>query len=80
MDLTWFQQLSFYRPGLVLNKIFYGDWQYDVVHGRVTQYQDEFGDIIIEPGAGPQASFWDDMDAALFTTGRQDHINVIKKI
>jgi len=63
-----------------LNKIFYGDWQYDVFHRRVTQYQDEFGDVIIERGAGPQASFRDDMDAALFATGRQDHIKVIKKI
>jgi hypothetical protein len=52
-----FQQLSIWKPDLNFRALFYGDWQYDLVHLRVTQYKDEFGDIMSEPGAGPQASF-----------------------
>jgi hypothetical protein len=50
-----FKQLSFYHDKLDTRNIFYGDWQYDTVHGRVTLYQDEFGD-----DAGHQSSFIDD--------------------
>lgn len=59
-----FKQLSFFRDDLDTRNIFYGDWQYDTVHGRVTQYQDEFGDVITEPNAGPQSSFMDDFRCA----------------
>lgn len=57
--------LSFYRPKLPVNDIFYGDWQYDTVHKRVTVYTDEYGEEIVEAGAGPQASFIDDVVAAM---------------
>ena len=64
IDPSMFQQLSFYKPELNYVNIFYGDWQYDTVHYRLTQYKDEFGAIVSEPGAGPQASFMDDFLAA----------------
>jgi hypothetical protein len=38
--------LFFYRPGLNVKNIFYGDWQYDTLHLRVTKYVDEFGDAV----------------------------------
>lgn len=60
-----FKELSFYRDGLDTRQIFYGDWQYDTLHKRITQYRDEFGDLISEPQAGPQASFIDDLRAAV---------------
>ena len=64
-----FEQLSFFHDELDTRNIFYGDWQYDTLHGRVTQYQDEFGDLITEAGAGPQASFIDDLKAAKLDSG-----------
>jgi hypothetical protein len=64
-----FKQLSFYHDKLDTRNIFYGDWQYDTVHGRVTQYQDEFGDVITEPDAGPQSSFIDDFRSAKVDSG-----------
>jgi hypothetical protein len=64
-DIAKFQQLSFYKPTLHYRNIFYGDWQYDTLHYRSTQYKDEFGSIVSEPDAGPQASFQNDLDAAL---------------
>jgi hypothetical protein len=67
-DTDAFKQLSFYRPGLNLKNIFYGDWQYDTVHLRVTKYADEFGDAVEEPGAGPQAGFKEDFAAAIATS------------
>lgn len=55
--------------------IFYGDWQYDTVHGRVTHYTDEYtGEAIVEPNAGPQASFIDDLNAAINASGRANVI------
>lgn len=60
-----FKQLSFYEEGLDTNAIFYGDWQYDRHYRRITQYVDEYGELIIEPHAGPQASFIDDFKAAV---------------
>lgn len=63
------KQLSFYHDDLNTNDIFYGDWQYDTVLNRVTVYKDEFGDEIAEPGAGPQASFIDDLKGAVETSG-----------
>ncbi|KNG46769.1 hypothetical protein DDE82_006072 [Stemphylium lycopersici] len=57
--------LSFYHPHLPTSSIFYGDWQYDTLHKRVTVFKDEFGDDVTEAGAGPQASFMDDVRAAL---------------
>ncbi|OSS52341.1 hypothetical protein B5807_02807 [Epicoccum nigrum] len=64
-----FKDLSFYHDELDTRNIFYGDWQYDTVHGRVTHYQDEFGDVIMEPDAGPQASFMDDFRIAKRDSG-----------
>lgn len=64
IDPSVFEQLSFFKPDLNYGNIFYGDWMYDTVHFRVTQYRDEFGAIVEEPGAGPQASFMDDFLAA----------------
>lgn len=55
-----FKQLSFHHDKLDTRNIFYGDWQYDTLHGRANQYQGEFGDVITEPNAGPQPSFIDD--------------------
>jgi len=63
-----FKELSFYRDGLDTRQIFYGDWIYDTVHRRITHYRDEFGDLINEPNAGPQASFVDDLKAAISTS------------
>jgi hypothetical protein len=76
-DATKFRELSFYRPGLDYKPIFYGDWQYDTVHLRVTHYTDEFGEDIIEPNAGPQACFEDDVDAAVLASGKELNVNVI---
>ena len=64
-----FKQLSFFHDELDTRNIFYGDWQYDNLLGRVTQYRDEFGDLITEAGAGPQASFIDDLKAAKLDSG-----------
>jgi hypothetical protein len=36
-DTDDFKMLSFYRPGLILKNIFYGDWQYDTVHFCATR-------------------------------------------
>lgn len=63
------KKLSFYNDNLDTRMIFYGDWQYDTKHRRITQYRDEFGDLISEPDAGPQASFVDDLKAAVSTSG-----------
>lgn len=60
-----FKELSFYRDGLDTRQIFYGDWMYDEVHRRITHYRDEFGDLLNEPNAGPQASFVDDLKASI---------------
>jgi hypothetical protein len=68
-DTEKIKQLSFYRPGLDTKEVYYGDWQYDTVHHRVTTYTDEYGEDVVEPGAGPQASFIDDLNAALTTSG-----------
>jgi len=61
--------------------IFYGDWQYDTVHGRVTHYTDEItGEAMVEPNAGPQASFINDLSAAVAAvaaTGRVITTNFI---
>jgi hypothetical protein len=77
-DTSKFKELSFFRPGLALKPIFYGDWQYDILHHRVTHYKDEFGDDIIEPNAGPQAKFNDDVDAAILASGKILSKNVIR--
>jgi hypothetical protein len=45
--------LSFYRPDLNTNAIFYGDWCYDTIHKRVTKWTDEYGEEDEEPSAGP---------------------------
>ena len=69
--------LSFYREGLNTNPIFYGDWKYDTVHKRVTATFDEFGDEILEPNAGPQASFVDDLLAAMGASNVDAEIKVV---
>ncbi|KAF9693400.1 hypothetical protein EKO04_008724 [Ascochyta lentis] len=66
-----FKKLSFYHDRLDTRYIFYGDWQYDVTHRRITHYRDEFGDLICEPDAGPQASFVDDLKAAVTASGTE---------
>jgi hypothetical protein len=68
-DPDHFKQLSFNRPGLYTKPIFYGDWKYDTKLLRVTEYRDEFGETITEPNAGPQASFKDDIEAAVNAHG-----------
>jgi hypothetical protein len=55
--------------------IFYGDWEYDIKHFRVTQYIDEFGDVVSEDDAGPQASFKDDVEAAVGTSVNDVKVN-----
>jgi len=64
-----FKKLSFFHARLDTRQIYYGDWQYDTLHRRVTQYQDEFGELVSEPHTGPQASFVDDLLAAVLTSG-----------
>lgn len=64
-----FKELSFYRPNLDTREVFYGDWQYDALHRRKTMYWDEYGELIMEPDAGPQASFKDDLKAAVSASG-----------
>ena len=59
------KQLSFYKPDLNTNPIFYGNWTYDTKHQRVTVYKDDFGEWIQEDDVGPQASFIDDLEAAM---------------
>ncbi|KAF2820986.1 hypothetical protein CC86DRAFT_459210 [Ophiobolus disseminans] len=76
IDTAVFKELSFYKPGLPLNDIFYGEYQYDTVHERVTEYIDEFGDTITEPGAGPQYTFVEDLMTAILFTGRLDKIKI----
>lgn len=63
------QGLSFYRPDLDTNDIYYGDWKYDSLHNRITEYIDEFGEEFKEEDAGPQASFQEDFDAAFLASG-----------
>jgi hypothetical protein len=58
--------------------IYYGDWQYDTLHLRKTHYTDEFGEAIVEPNAGPQASFIDDLNAAITACGRPITTNFIR--
>lgn len=67
--------MSFYHPHLNINHIYYGDWQYDTVHFRVTHYKNAFGEDVVDPGAGPQAGFVDDLMAAVASTGRRIEIN-----
>lgn len=76
-DATKFLELSFYRPGLDFKPIFYGDWQYDTLHLRVTHYTDEFGEDIVEPNAGPQANFEVDVDAAIMLSSKDLNTNSI---
>lgn len=64
-----FNELSFFCDDLDTRQIFYGDWMYDTVHRRITHYRDEFGDLINEPNAGPQASFVDDLKASISKSG-----------
>jgi hypothetical protein len=81
IDSAKFEKLSFHQAGINTKPIFYGDWQYDAVHHRVTHYTDEFGDDVVEPNAGPQASFIDDFNAAVTAvtaTGRVIDVNFIR--
>ena len=63
------QDLSFYRPGLPVNRVFYGEWQYDMVYQCVTTLIDEYGDEYIWEGAGPQADCRADATAAVKRAG-----------
>ncbi|EUC42392.1 hypothetical protein COCMIDRAFT_39561 [Bipolaris oryzae ATCC 44560] len=62
------QDLSFYRPGLPVNRVFYGEWQYDMVYQCITTLIDEYGDEYIWDGAGPQADCRADALAAVKRT------------
>ncbi|KAI8941505.1 hypothetical protein NX059_002721 [Plenodomus lindquistii] len=66
--------LSFYKDDLNTNGIFYGDWQYDTIHHRVTSWIDEFGDENFDDDAGPQAGFGDDLMAAVIASGTKAEI------
>lgn len=69
-----FKKLSFHHETFDTRRIFYGDWQYDTKHHRITHYTDEFGDIVSEPDAGPQASFHDDLKAAMSASATKAQI------
>jgi hypothetical protein len=58
-----FKDLSFYKPELSFKDVFYGNWKYDPQKGRVTEIEDEFGDIVLEDGCNSddQATFRDDL-------------------
>ena len=58
------ENLTFYRSGLPTGFIFYGDWQYDLWHRRVTTYIDEYGEMPNLPSAGPQVTCIDDVEDA----------------
>ncbi|KAJ4364563.1 hypothetical protein N0V83_009159 [Neocucurbitaria cava] len=59
------KHLSFYRPDLDFRDVYYGGWQYDTTHLRVTAVFDEYtGGWVAPPGAGPQAGFKEDLEAA----------------
>ncbi|KAL6704040.1 hypothetical protein ACN47E_008804 [Coniothyrium glycines] len=73
------KELSFYREGLNTNDIFYGGWKYDTVHHRVTQYVDEYGEKITEAGAGPQATFRTDLNAAVYFAGLTHQVEIIEE-
>ncbi|KAF2996833.1 hypothetical protein E8E13_003331 [Curvularia kusanoi] len=67
-----FKDLSFYEAGMDFRKIFYGGWQYDLLHKRVTFYYDIYdGHWYFEDCAGPQARFIDDLEAAVNACGRR---------
>ncbi|KAH7562795.1 hypothetical protein BM1_02315 [Bipolaris maydis] len=59
------QDLSFYRPGLPVNRVLYGEWQYDMLYQCITTLIDEYGDEYIWEGAGPQADCRTDAIAAV---------------
>jgi hypothetical protein len=65
VDLAKFERLSFADKWPKFSQLFYGDWVYDEYHGGITVYEDEYGEVVEEPGCGPQASFQEDMAAAL---------------
>lgn len=64
VDVGLFQQLSFYTPYVNFKAPFYGDWEYDELHQRVTSWTDEFGEKFLEEDAGPQTNFEDDVTKA----------------
>jgi len=68
------KHLSFFQEDLKVNDIYYGNWKYDETHLRVTCHIDEFGDEYLEPGAGPQATFSEDLQAAVATSGTNAEI------
>jgi hypothetical protein len=59
------KMLSFYHQGLPTNDIWYGTWQYDTKHFRITVWVDEFGETVGEDDVGPQATFIHDVIAAM---------------
>ncbi|KAF1835894.1 hypothetical protein BDW02DRAFT_494864 [Decorospora gaudefroyi] len=69
------RDLSFYHPKLNTNDVYYGEWQYDDLHKRVTEYTDEYGELITEDGAGPQVFFIDDVILAMEAAGIPANIN-----
>jgi hypothetical protein len=62
------KRLSFYgRQGFDANLIFYSNWMYDEKHHVVNSLIDEMTGCRVQPeDAGPQATFIQDLDAAMF--------------
>jgi hypothetical protein len=58
--------LSFHRQGgLPAKEAFYGRWRYDLQAQGVTEFEDEFGDVVAMPGGGDQVTFRDDLVAVV---------------
>lgn len=74
------QDLSFYRPGLPVNRVLYGEWQYDMVYQCITTLIDEYGDEYIWEGAGPQANCRTDATAALKRAGSKAVVVKTKRV
>jgi hypothetical protein len=64
-----FKDLSFYRPGLPMNRILYSEWQYDVLHKCITSMEDAMGEKYLWYNAGPQSDCIEDAKAALARSG-----------
>ncbi|KAH8723677.1 hypothetical protein GQ44DRAFT_619862, partial [Phaeosphaeriaceae sp. PMI808] len=71
----WLDESKFKNPKSVKTSFhkdtLYGWWQYDTLHLRCTFRRNVFGMTVLEPGAGPQARFEDDVNAAIAFTGKK---------
>ncbi|USP75553.1 uncharacterized protein yc1106_02827 [Curvularia clavata] len=71
------KDLSYYREDMDTRLVFYGDWQYDTLHRRVTTWVDEYGEQIIPDESGPQVGFSQDIAAALGYTCREVIVEIV---